>query len=100
MEQFPLLQESAIGGMYDPPANYGIPNPLGPRVHNWKGGPLNEGSLYHGPVYTRPAYTLPWAKRPLFGVGQEESKPSNVGLVLPVLVMVGVIAILFWPKGK
>jgi hypothetical protein len=101
MERHPLLQESAIGGMYDPPPNYGIPNPLGPRVHNWKGGPLNEGSLYHGPVYTRPSYTLPWATRPLFGLGQEEeSKPSNVGLVLPVLVMVGVIAILFWPKGK
>lgn len=42
----------------------GVPNPFVPFKHNWKGGPLNEGSLFHGPIYTRPVYTLPWKKRP------------------------------------
>ena len=96
---------SSLGGQYDPPPNYGIPNPLGPRVHNWRGGPLNEGSLYHGPVYTRPDYTLPWAPRPLFGVGQEdpedveEEEPSALGTILPILAIGGVLLILFWPSG-
>ena len=61
---------------YDPPSNYGIPNPYGPRTHNWKGGPYNEGSLFHGPVYTRPTYNLPRITRPLFGT---ETKESNNG---------------------
>lgn len=56
-------------GQYDPPRHFGIPNPLGPRTHNWKGGPLNEGSLFHGPLYTRPMYNLPWVARPLNGLG-------------------------------
>jgi hypothetical protein len=59
---------------YDPPANYGIPNPLGPRLHNWKGGDLNEGSLFHGPVYTRPSYNLPRIERPVFGVENQQEK--------------------------
>lgn len=42
----------------------GVPNPYGPRVHNWKGGELNEGSLYHGPNYTRPVFSFPWKRRP------------------------------------
>lgn len=58
-------------GQYDPPRHFGIPNPLGPRTHNWKGGPLNEGSLFHGPLYTRPMYNLPYAARPLNGLGQD-----------------------------
>lgn len=58
-----------LSGQYDPPADYGIENPLGPRTHNWKGGLLNEGSLYHGPVYTRPMYQMPWMQRPLNGLG-------------------------------
>ncbi len=58
-------------GQYDPPRHFGIPNPLGPRTHNWKGGPLNEGSLFHGPLYTRPMYNLPWVARPLNGLGQD-----------------------------
>jgi hypothetical protein len=57
--------------LYRTPANFGIPNPLGPRTHNWKGGPMDEGSLFHGPIYTRPAYTLPRIQRPLFGVGED-----------------------------
>lgn len=52
---------------YAEPKGYGVPNPRGPRVHNWKGGPLNEGSLYHGPIYTRPAFLFPWMRRPLNG---------------------------------
>lgn len=60
-------------GQYDPPRHFGIPNPLGPRTHNWKGGPLNEGSLFHGPLYTRPMYNLPWVARPLNGLGQDDS---------------------------
>lgn len=65
-------------GQYDPPRNFGVPNPLGPRTHNWKGGPLNEGSLFHGPVYTRPMYNLPWVPRPMNGLG--DTDPSEIGL--------------------
>jgi hypothetical protein len=73
---------------YDP-ASYpaGVPNPLGVRVHAWKGGPRNEGTRYHGPIYTRPAYRLPWHETPLWGVGQEtdeavlvEASNSNLKL--------------------
>lgn len=41
--------------IYDPD-NYpqGVPNPLGPRVHAWTGGPLDEGTRYHGAIWTRP----------------------------------------------
>lgn len=94
-----------VSGQYDPPSNYGIPNPLGPRVHNWKGGPLNEGSLYHGPLYTRPSYNLPWRRRPLFGVGQEEDfvepkeEPSTLGAMLPLLAIGGLMLVVFWPSG-
>jgi hypothetical protein len=90
-----LLEASPLGGQYDPPENYGIPNPLGPRVHNWKGGPLNEGSLYHGPVYTRPSYTLPWATRPLFGLGQEseEKVPTYVWVAVGITVAVVGLAV-------
>ncbi len=58
--------------IYDP-STYpqGVPNPLGPRVHAWTGGPFNEGQRFHGPVYTRPQATLPWQERPLWGVGSE-----------------------------
>lgn len=117
-----------LAGQYDPPADYGIPNPLGPRTHNWRGGPYNEGSLYHGPVYTRPSYQLPWMPRPLNGavgrlhaVGQAEQVPVPVpvpvpapapepknnegaavlGAVLPVLIIGGLILWLYTPtKGK
>ncbi len=70
---FQEVSRRAASSHYDTPADYGIPNPLGPRLHNWKGGPLNEGSLYHGPNYTRPAYNLPQISNPLFGVGVEEA---------------------------
>lgn len=86
-----------LHGQYDPPEDYSVPNPLGPRVHNWKGGRLNEGSLYHGPVYTRPSYNLNWTKRPLFGVDQPQA--DMLGVVLPVLVLGGFVAVLFWPTG-
>jgi hypothetical protein len=60
---------------YATPKDYAIPSPYGPRVHNWKGGPLNEGSLYHGPNYTRPSYRMPWIMRPsLRGLGQVSSE--------------------------
>lgn len=41
--------------IYDPD-NYpqGVPNPLGPRVHAWTGGPFDEGTRYHGAIWTRP----------------------------------------------
>lgn len=55
---------------YAPPTDYAVPNPLVPFMHNWRGGPLNEGSLYHGPIYTRPSYRMPWMMRPLRGTGQ------------------------------
>jgi len=83
---------------YDPPSHSGVPNPLGPRVHNWKGGPLNEGSLYHGPIYTRPMYDLPWQPRPLFGV-EEEQGASTLSAMLPIIAIGGLMAVLFWPRG-
>lgn len=70
---------------YDPPANYGIPNPYGPRTHNWKGGPLNEGSLFHGPVYTRPVYNLPRISRPVFGV-ETNAAPDEKGEMMKLAV--------------
>lgn len=84
---------------YDPPLHSGVPNPLGPRVHNWKGGPLNEGSLYHGPVYTRPMYDLPWQARPLFGVEEEERGASTLSAMLPIIAIGGLMVVLFWPRG-
>lgn len=54
-------------GIYDPPMNYGIPSPYGPRTHNWRGGPLNQGSLFHGPIYTRPVYNPTWVPQTLNG---------------------------------
>ena len=81
---------------YDPPFDSGVPNPLGPRLHNWKGGPLNEGSLYHGPVYTRPDYRLPYSMRPLRGTVEENTDPSSsIGVVLPLVVVGGVVLALF-----
>lgn len=115
--------------IYTPPPHDGVPNPLGPRLHNWAGGKYNEGSLFHGPVYVRPGYKLPRRRRPLRGVGEyeaavpaedansaevlpqedfvraselpsapvlsevvEEEDKSNVGLVLPVgLLIAGVL---------
>ena len=74
---------------YDPPTNYGIPNPLGPRLHNWRGGPYNEGSLFHGPVYTRPSYNLPRIERPVFGVEKEEEGTSLAVLAVWGVVMFG-----------
>jgi hypothetical protein len=64
---------------YDTPKHFGIPNPLGPRTHNWKGGSWNEGSLFHGPIYTRPSYNLPKIQRPLFGVGEETANAATSG---------------------
>lgn len=72
---------------YDPPSNYGIPNPLGPRVHNWKGGLYNEGSLFHGPIYTRPGYKMPWVNNPMNGLADDE-----VGKAKLVGGMIGAIA--------
>jgi len=63
---------------YAPPTDYAIPNPLGPRIHNWRGGTLNEGSLYHGPVYTRPDYRLPWIMRPLRGLGVDPLRDGKI----------------------
>lgn len=65
---------------YAPPSNYGIPNPWGPRTHNWKGGSLNEGSLFHGPIYTRPVYSLPRVTNPLFGT----PSPDGLGADDPI----------------
>lgn len=45
----------------------GVPNPYGPRVHAWKGGPYNEGTRYHGPIYTRPMARFRYAATPLRG---------------------------------
>ncbi len=77
---------------YATPANYGIPNPYGPRTHNWKGGPLNEGSLYHGPNYTRPVYTLPRVARPVFGVETPEEDSADIKkLAIGGAVMFGLV---------
>ena len=75
---------------YATPPNFGIPNPLGPRTHNWKGGPLNEGSLYHGPLYTRPAYGLPRISRPVFGV-ETESETSLAAVAVQGAVAFGLV---------
>ncbi len=80
---------------YLTPKDYAIPNPFGPRVHNWKGGPLNEGSLFHGPIYTRPSYNLPWMKRPLFGtddVAVAETKTSVINADMVKVLVGGVVA--------
>lgn len=57
--------------IYDP-STYpqGVPNPYGPRVHAWNGGPWDQGTRYHGAIYDRPQATLPWQERPLWGVGE------------------------------
>lgn len=82
---------------YDPPTNYGIPNPYGPRLHNWRGGPLNEGSLYHGPIYTRPMYELPWMRRPLNG---PDEKMSAIGTILPLAALAGIMIWAFRGREK
>lgn len=102
-EYFPV-EEALDVNQYDPPANYGIPNPLGPRLHNWKGGELNEGSLFHGPVYTRPVYSLPRIQRPVFGVETDgENKMSMAQLGLGA-VLVGALTYaaceIFLPRDK
>lgn len=76
---------------YDPPPNYGIPNPLGPRLHNWRGGRYNEGSLFHGPVYTRPSYNLPRITRPVFGTPEAEEESEK-----EYLLKLGVISVLMF----
>jgi len=65
------------GSIYDPKTYpQGVPNPYGPRVHAWHGGPLNEGTRYHGPVYGRPMATFPWHERPLWGFGDADAAAS------------------------
>jgi hypothetical protein len=57
--------------IYDP-ASYpqGVPNPWGPRVHAWNGGPWDQGTRYHGSVWTRPQWNeAEYAARPFAGVG-------------------------------
>ena len=57
--------------IYDP-ASYpqGVPNPYGPRVHAWNGGPWDQGTRYHGSVWTRPQWNeAEYAARPFAGVG-------------------------------
>jgi hypothetical protein len=58
--------------LYDP-STYpqGVPNPYGPRVHAWNGGPWDQGTRYHGAIYDRPQATFPWHERPLAAVGGE-----------------------------
>lgn len=59
-----------MASIYDPKTYpQGVPNPYGPRVHAWHGGPLNEGTRFHGPVYGRPMATFPWHERPLWSGG-------------------------------
>ena len=89
---------------YDPPSNSGVPSPYGPRLHNWKGGRLNEGSLFHGPVYTRPDYLMPYRMRPLQGPEdeapiEETNKASSLAVVLPLVVLGGFILALFTLDG-
>lgn len=59
--------------IYDP-ATYpaGVPNPYGPRVHAWNGGPWDQGTRFHGAIYDRPQATFPWHERPLWGVDTAE----------------------------
>jgi hypothetical protein len=44
------------------PTRMGVPNPYRTILHNWKGGPYNEGSLFHGPNYTEPMFGFPWKR--------------------------------------
>jgi len=62
--------------MYDP-ASYprGVPNPYGPRVHAWNGGPWDQGTRYHGSVWTRPQWDPRWAARPFAGLGATTRPP-------------------------
>lgn len=78
--------------IYDP-STYprGVPNPYGPRVHAWTGGPFSEGSRFHGPVYTRPQATLPWQERPLWGV-DEDIKAAKVSLAVSAVYGIGTLA--------
>lgn len=94
---------------YDPPLNSGVPSPLGPRLHNWKGGSLNQGNLFHGPVYTRPDYLMPYKSRPLdvpykstyYGFGEvseveeQTNNSSSLGVILPLVVLGGFLVALF-----
>lgn len=69
------------GNQYTTPADDGVTNPWGPRIHNWRGGPLNEGSLYHGPLYDRVEARFPWMMRPsLRGLGFATGEPSAAAL--------------------
>jgi hypothetical protein len=47
----------------------GVPNPYRNHLHNWRGGPLDEGNLYHGPNYYEPQFRSIWQPRPLWGIG-------------------------------
>jgi hypothetical protein len=80
---------------YAVPKDYGIPNPYGPRLHNWKGGAYDEGSQYHGPIYTRPVYSLPRITQPLFGVeeagGSGSGEPSLMNTALLGVAAFGLV---------
>lgn len=54
------------------PGQQGVQNPYSVHLHNWRGGPLNEGNLAHGPNYNEPMFGLPSMARPLWGVGSFE----------------------------
>jgi len=46
--------------------NYpGVKSPYKPFQHNWKGGQLEEGSLFHGPNYTKVMFGYPRIQRPI-----------------------------------
>lgn len=55
----------------------GVRNPYSVHLHNWRGGPLNEGNLSHGPNYNEPMATLPTLARPLWGMGAVDVDTSN-----------------------
>lgn len=62
----------------------GVPNPYRPRLHNWKGGPYNEGNLFHGPNYTEPQFGLPGIRQPIWqygppGVAGLSGADDNIG---------------------
>lgn len=96
---FEELLKRAVS-QYSSPPNYGVPNPYGPRLHNWKGGPLNEGSLFHGPIYTRPMNSFPWVATPVFGTETETTTSSTktVFLLVGVLGLTYLAAELLFPR--
>lgn len=99
----------------------GVPNPLGPRVHAWTGGPMDEGTRYHGAIWTRPqSEPMAWNPTPRWqpfvpgyesltgmsggcgcrGAGQADGEGSTSIPIWKVAVAVGLAAAVVWGAVK